>query len=54
MYVWFVRIRQCLAEIQLFENLETEGAKKFAFNIIMIYGIKEKIIHFTHTMYLLL
>ncbi len=26
--VWFVRIEQCLAEIQLFENLESEGAKK--------------------------
>ncbi len=26
--VWFVRIRQYLAEIQLFENLESEGAKK--------------------------
>ncbi len=25
--VWFVRIRQYLAEIQLFENLESEGAK---------------------------
>ncbi len=27
-YVWFVMIRQYLAEIQLFENLESEGAKK--------------------------
>ncbi len=26
--VRFVRIRQYLAEIQLFENLESEGAKK--------------------------
>ncbi len=26
--VWFVRIGQYLAEIQLFENLESEGAKK--------------------------
>ncbi len=26
--VWFVRIGQYLAEIQLFENLEPEGAKK--------------------------
>ncbi len=26
--VWFVRIWQYLAEIQLFENLESEGAKK--------------------------
>ncbi len=25
---WFVMIRQYLAEIQLFENLESEGAKK--------------------------
>ncbi len=27
MYVWFVRIRQYLAKIQLFENLESEDAK---------------------------
>ncbi len=26
--VWFVMIAQYLAEIQLFENLESEGAKK--------------------------
>ncbi len=26
--VWFVRIEQYLAELQLFENLESEGAKK--------------------------
>ncbi len=26
--VWFVRTGQCLVEIQLFENLESEGAKK--------------------------
>ncbi len=26
--VWFVRIGQYLAEIQLFENLKSEGAKK--------------------------
>ncbi len=26
--VWFVRIGQYLAEIQLFEYLESEGAKK--------------------------
>ncbi len=26
--VWFVRIGQYLAEIQLFDNLEYEGAKK--------------------------
>ncbi len=26
--VWFVRIGQYLVEIQLFENLESEGAKK--------------------------
>ncbi len=26
--VWFVGIEQYLAEIQLFENLESEGAKK--------------------------
>ncbi len=26
--VWFIRIGQYLAEVQLFENLESEGAKK--------------------------
>ncbi len=26
--VWFVRIGQHLADVQLFENLESEGAKK--------------------------
>ncbi len=26
--VWFLRIGQYLAKIQLFENLESEGAKK--------------------------
>ncbi len=26
--VWFVRIEQYLAEIELFKNLESEGAKK--------------------------
>ncbi len=26
--VWFVRIGQYLAEMQLFENLESEGTKK--------------------------
>ncbi len=26
--VWFVMIGQYLAEIQIFENLESEGAKK--------------------------
>ncbi len=41
MYVWFVRIRQYLAEIQLFENLESEGAKKskyweIAFKVVQI------------------
>ncbi len=29
--VWFVMIGQYLAEIQLFENLESEGAKKFKY-----------------------
>ncbi len=40
--VWFVRIGQYLAEIQLFDNLESEGAKKnqniekVAFNIVQM------------------
>ncbi len=76
--VWFVRIRQYLAEIQLFENMESEGAniekinfkvvqlsfdiysRKFTkyihgtwslLNVLMIFGIKEKCIILTHTMY---
>ncbi len=50
-----------LAEIQLFENLESEGAKnpnieKITFkaaliNILMTFGIKEKSIILTHAMY---
>ncbi len=40
--VWFVRIRQYLAEIQLFEYLQSEGAKnkikieKLAFKVVQI------------------
>ncbi len=39
--VWFVRIWQYLAEIQLFENLEYEGAKnlnieKIAFKVVQM------------------
>ncbi len=90
--MWFVMIGQYLAEIQLFENLESEGAKKsniekitfkvvqmkflamhitnqklsfdifmvgnlqnifmeHDLNILIIFGIKEKWIILTHTMY---
>ncbi len=36
--VWFVMIGQYLAEIQLFENLESEGAKLiFSLNIEKIH-----------------
>ncbi len=42
--VWFVRIGQYLTEIQLFENLESEGAKnpnieKIAFKVIQIKSL---------------
>ncbi len=42
--VWFVIIGQYLAEIQLFENLESEGAKnpnieKIAFKVIQIKSL---------------
>ncbi len=48
--VCFVMIGQYLAEIQLFENLESEGAKKpekIAFKVVLM---KLSII-LTHTMY---
>ncbi len=32
-YVWFVRIGQYLSEIQLFENHESEDAKKIKINV---------------------
>ncbi len=42
---WFVRIGQYLAEIQLFENLQSEGAKKFFFlNILNIEKIPYKVV----------
>ncbi len=35
--VWYVRIGQYLAEIQLFKNLESEGAKKkITFKVVQI------------------
>ncbi len=48
--VWFVRIWQYLSEIQLFENLESEGAKnlnieKITFKVVQI---KFFAIHFTN------
>jgi len=66
--VWFVRIGHYLAEMQLFENLES-GKFKFWYiysckftkylhgtwfflNILMIFGIKEKSISLHQTVYL--
>ncbi len=43
--VWFVRIWQYFAEIQLFENLEYEGAKKNAFKAVQI---KFLVVHITY------
>ncbi len=48
--VWFVRIGQYLAEIQLYENLESEGAKnlnieKIAFKVVQM---KFLAMHFTN------
>ncbi len=42
--VWFVRIGQYLVEIQLFENLESEGAKnlnteKIAFKFVQMKSL---------------
>ncbi len=42
--VWFIRIGQYLAEIQLFENLESEGAKKkIAFKVVQIKSLAMRI-----------
>ncbi len=43
--VWFVRIRQYLAEIQQFENLESEGAKNLnveniAFKVVQFKSLE--------------
>ncbi len=49
MYVWFVRIGQYLAEIQLFEKLESEGAKniqKITFKVVQI-----KLFYFSNAYY---
>ncbi len=48
--VWFVKIGQYLAEIQLLENLESEGAKnlnikKITYNVVQI---KYLAMHFTN------
>ncbi len=46
--VWFVRIGQYFAEMQLFENLESEGAKnieKIAFKVVQM---KYLAVHFTN------
>ncbi len=40
--VWFVRIGQYLAEIQLFENLESEGAKKLNIKKIAFKAVQMK------------
>ncbi len=42
--VWFVRIRQYLAKIQLFENLESEGGKnthieKITFKVVQMKSL---------------
>ncbi len=47
--VWFVRIGQYLTEIQLFENLESEGAKKSTYwEIRRIVQIKFLAMHITN------
>ncbi len=43
--VWFVRIGQYLAEIQLFEYLESEGAKKIIFKV---FQMKFLVMHITN------
>ncbi len=55
--VWFVRIGQYLAEIQLFENLESEGAKKnlniekIAFKVVLT---KSLAMHITNQKWVLI
>ncbi len=44
MEVWFVMIGQFLAEIQLFENLESEGAKKMNIDKISFKVVQMKFI----------
>ncbi len=48
--VWFVMIGQYLAEIQLFENLESEGAKKSKYweNHFKVVQIKFLAMHITN------
>ncbi len=51
-FVWFVRIGQYLAKIQLFENLESEGAKKKNLNIeniaFKVIQLKSLVLHITN------
>ncbi len=42
--VWFVRIGQYLAEIQLFENMESEGAKNLNIEKITFKVVQMKIL----------
>ncbi len=48
--VWFVMIGQYLAKIQLFENLESEGAKKSNTELIPFKVVQMKFLamHFTN------
>ncbi len=46
-YVWFVRIGQYLSEIQLFDNLEFEGAKKNIQIAFKVVQIKFLVMHIT-------
>ncbi len=45
--VWFVRIGQYLSEIQLFDNLEFEGAKKNIQIAFKVVQIKFLVMHIT-------
>ncbi len=54
--VWFVRIGQYLAEIQLFENLQSEGVKNLNIekNTFKVVQMKSLAMHITNQKFVLI